>query len=128
MRVSFCILISILLFFSSCTQKKTLEGFDEKAWKEDYNACKNQRGELAKVLLDKKDELKKFDDDAITELLGAPERNRQFARGKKNYIYFLYPGSQCENNRTKEEEGKKLVIEFDALGRPRIIRESQIDY
>jgi hypothetical protein len=104
-----------------------MEGFDEKAWKEDYNACKNQRGELVKVLMDKKETLKEFDDDAITELLGAPERNRQFSRGRKNYIYFLYPGSQCEKD-TSHIEGKKLVIEFDALGNPRIIRESYIDY
>ncbi len=127
MRNSFCIIIFITLFLVSCTQKKTLEGFDEKAWKEDYFACKNQRAALAKVLLDKKDQLKEFDDDAITDLLGAPERNRQFARGKKNYIYFLHPGSQCEKD-SSTAEGKKLVIEFDALGKPRIIRESYIDY
>jgi hypothetical protein len=127
MRNSFFIIIFIILFHSACTQTKTLEGFDEKAWKEDYFACKNQRSELVKVLMDKKEQLKKFDDDAITELLGAPERNRQFARGKKNYIYFLYPGSQCKKD-TGKTEGKKLVIEFDALGKPRIIRESFIDY
>ncbi len=77
--------------------------------------------------MDKKAQLKQFDDDAIADLLGPPERNRQFARGKKNYIYFIYPGKQCEND-TTGIEGKKLVIEFDALGKPRIIRESNIDY
>jgi hypothetical protein len=82
---------------------------------------------LVKVLIDKKEALKKFDDNAIAELLGKPERNRQFARGRKIYIYFAYPGSQCEHD-TTGQEGKKLVIEFDALGYPRIIRESFIDY
>ena len=121
--VLFCLAVLLI----SCDKPKTIEGFDDKAWKADYFGCKNQRPELLKVLMDKKDQLKEFDDDAVSELLGAPERNRQFARGKKNYIYFIYPGSQCENDTTKEE-GKKLVIEFDALGKPRIIRESFIDY
>ncbi|HVD97157.1 MAG TPA: hypothetical protein VNB90_03060 [Cytophagaceae bacterium] len=115
------------LLISSCQSQVKLEGFDDKAWKADYNACDNRRGELGKQLIEKKDALKKFDDDAITELLGAPERNRQFARGEKSYIYFLYPGKQCEGD-TTGKEGKKLVIEFDALGKPRIIRESFIDY
>ena len=39
----------------------------------------------------------------------------------------MYPGSQCTGD-TSNAEGKKLVIEFDALGKPRIIRESFIDY
>ncbi len=115
------------LFFVGCNQSKTIDGFDDKAWKADHNACGNKRAELVKILIDKKDQLRELDDDAVAALLGSPERNRQFARGKKNYIYFMYPGSQCNGDTTKVE-GKKLVIEFDALGKPRIIRESFIDY
>jgi hypothetical protein len=117
----------ITALFFSCQSQNSLDGFDDKTWKADFNACKNQRAALLESLLAQKDKLKQFDDDAITDLLGAPERNRQFARGKKNYIYFLYPGKQCEQD-TSGKEGKKLVIEFDALGKPRIIRESYIDY
>ena len=117
----------IALLFCACQSQNSLEGFDDKAWKADFNACNNQRGALLESLMTQKEKLRQFDDDAITELLGAPERNRQFARGKKNYIYFLYPGKQCEGD-TTGKEGKKLVIEFDALGKPRIIRESYIDY
>jgi hypothetical protein len=127
MRTYFCIIIFLTLFYSSCSQQKTLEGFDEKAWKADRNACKNQRSELVKILLAKKDELKKFDDDAISDLLGSPERNRQFTKGRKNYIYFLYPGNQCDND-TSKNEGKKLVIEFDPIGNTSMIRESNLDF
>ena len=115
------------IFLISCSQPDKIEGFDEEKWRQDYNGCTNKRAELVKILLNNKEKLKKYDDDAITALLGAPERNRQFARGKKNYIYFIYPGKQCIGS-TIADEGKKLVIEFDALGYPRIIRESQIDY
>ncbi|HSZ26239.1 MAG TPA: hypothetical protein VK766_10985 [Cytophagaceae bacterium] len=106
---------------------KKIEGFDDKVWKEDHHACENRRGEWSKVLIAKKDELKKFDDDAITDLLGMPDRNRQFPKGKKSYIYFLYPGSQCTGD-TSHKEGRKLVIEFDPIGMPSIIRESNLDY
>ena len=122
------ITISIILFsIIACNQSKKIDGFDDVAWKADHNACSNKRGELVKILINKKDALKELDDDAVSNLLGPPERNRQFARGKKNYIYFIFPGSQC-NGDTNKAEGKKLVIEFDALGKPRIIRESFIDY
>lgn len=122
----FFFLLSIAAL-TACRQNSALEGFDAKTWREDYNACRNRRAALIESLLSKKEQLKQFDDDAISELLGTPERNRQFARGRKNYIYFVYPGSQCEGD-TTGKEGKKLVIEFDALGKPRIIRESFIDY
>ncbi len=126
-RISLFLLLTAAVLPFSCRQGNPLDGFDDKAWKEDYNACGNRREELGKVLLEKKEALKKFDDDAIAELLGSPERNRQFPRGKKNYIYFLTPGKQCTSDSTGKE-GKKLIIEFDALGYPRIIRESFIDY
>ena len=127
MKKAYLLSTIIGILFISCSQQDKIEGFDEAKWRQDYNGCTNQRGELAKILLKNKEKLKKYDDDAITALLGDPERNRQFERGKKNYIYFLYPGKQCLGS-ALQKEGKKLVIEFDALGYPRIIRESQIDY
>ncbi len=127
MKSTFVFISLIIILFISCKRSEVIKGFDEKAWKEDYNACKNQRAELWKILITKKEELKKLDDDAIVDLLGSPERNRQFSKGKKNYIYFLYPGSQCEGDIGKSE-GKKLVIEFNAVGKPSIIRESFLDY
>ncbi len=120
------IIISSILFLS-CTKELKIEGFETTKWKNDYMGCMNTRKEMVPILLANKEQLKTFNDDAISALLGAPERNRQFARGKKNYIYFIEPGKQCENS-PSSIEGKKLVIEFDALGYPRIIRESQLDY
>ena len=127
MKSSFISISISFLFLVSCNQSVKIEGFDDKIWKEDYNACSNRRAELWKILSTKKDELKKLDDDAIADLLGSPERNRQFPKGKKNYIYFLYPGKQCEGD-TGKPEGKKLVIEFDAIGKASMIRESFLDY
>jgi hypothetical protein len=127
MKTAVAFIFLSVVFFVSCQSTSTIEGFDDKAWKEDHNACKNKRAGLWKILNEKKEQLKELDDDAISNLLGSPERNRQFPKGKKNYIYFLYPGSQCEGD-TGKTEGKKLVIEFDALGKPRIIRESYLDF
>jgi hypothetical protein len=127
MKTCFVYLFFLTFFIASCNRSKNIEGFDQVKWKEDFNACKNQRPELARILLNQKDELKKLDDDAITDLLGTPERMRQFPKGEKKYIYFLYPGKQCIND-TSGAEGKKLVIEFDAIGNPKIIRESTQDY
>jgi hypothetical protein len=127
MKSYFVFISLITASLLSCKQSNTIEGFDEKAWKEDYNACTNKRVELWKILSTKKEVLKNLDDDAIVDVLGSPERNRQFSKGKKNYIYFLYPGSQCKGD-TGKLEGKKLVIEFNAVGKPSIIRESFLDY
>jgi hypothetical protein len=118
----FILSLSILLI--SCNQK--IDGFDDDLWRKDSKGCNGNRKELVAILLKNKETLKKFDDDALSNLLGTPERNNQLIRGKKNYIYFIEPGRQCSNN-AKIIEGKKLVIEFDALGKPRIIRLAQID-
>jgi hypothetical protein len=125
-KTSFLFLTSVFLI-TACKPNVSIDGFDSDAWKADKNGCNNQRTALAEVLMTQKEELKKLDDDAIFHLLGTPERNHQHLRGKKNYIYFIQPGSQCSNDTTKSE-GKKLIIEFDALGHPRIIRETMFDY
>ncbi len=127
MKTIFVFLLLLSLGMASCQTEGSLEGFDDKTWREDANACGNKRGTLLKSLLDKKEALKKLDDDAISALLGKPERNRQFARGKKNYIYFIYPGKQCQGD-TTGKEGKKLVVEFDSIGGVSIIRESNLDF
>src|SRR3954465_5663876 len=106
MKSSFVIICLIIVFFISCKSSISIDGFDDKAWKADYNACNNQRENLWKILSAKKEKLKELDDDAIVDLLGSPERNRQFSKGKKNYIYFIYPGSQCKSD-TGKTEGKK---------------------
>jgi len=124
-KISFLAIFSVLIL--SCNRSKSIEGFDQKLWKEDMNACKNLRVELVKVLLIKKEELKQFDDDAMIDLLGTPDKIRQFARGEKNYIYFVQSGSQCSEKTSSVKEGKKLVIEFDSVGEPKIIRESLLD-
>ena len=86
------LIVSILFLFTGCASKIEVEGFDSKAWKDDYKCCNGTREKLVKALLDKKDSLKKLSDNDIIKLLGYPEKNDQFTREKKAYAYFKNPG------------------------------------
>jgi len=114
-----------ILLFNACQKK--IEGFDDVTWRADHKGCQGTREKMAELLIEKKELVKNLDDNALASLLGDPERNRQLTRGKKNYIYFIQPGNQCQGD-SSLKEGKKLIIEFDALGFPRVIRTSYIDF
>ena len=78
------LVLSILTFsFFSCNQEKKIEGFDDKAWRDDHNACSNNRRNLVKILLSKKEVLKEFDDDAVSALLGLQKETVNLLEGKR---------------------------------------------
>lgn len=102
----------MLIILAGCSTPD-IEGFDKEIWMNDRKACNGKRSEQAKILLKNKDQIKGMDDDKVIDLLGKPERTQQFERGKKNFVYYIEPGNQCG---TQEKEGKKLVVEINAVG------------
>jgi hypothetical protein len=110
--------------YTSCNQKKPiLEGFNSELWKKDKLGCNGKRAYLAEIIFSKSVELKGIDDDEVAELLGKPEKSNWETRGKKTYYYYFQPGKQC--NSQSILEGPKVAIEFDALGRVKLVTEQK---
>ncbi|MBX9852439.1 MAG: hypothetical protein K2X86_11870 [Cytophagaceae bacterium] len=110
-----------LMFLSGCKETPKLEGFRSQLWIEDKNGCNGKRTYLAEILLSKTTELKGTDDDDLVKILGKPDKYEGGDRGKRVYYYYTQQGSQCGSGLLLE--GTKIMIEFDALGKVRMITE-----
>jgi hypothetical protein len=112
-KALYCLFLSITFFFS-CGKKYNIPDFDKVSWANDKKGCKGDREALVKELLKNSGYLKGMDDDVLVEILGHPEKTVYYGRGRKDYIYYVQPGNQCNLNLPKQ--GSKIVVEFDALG------------
>lgn len=117
------LICSFVLGACSQKQKPKLDGFNSELWKKDKKGCDGKRSYLAEILFSKSSELKGVDDDDLADLLGKPEKINWEERGKKTYYYYLQPGSQC--NSKLMLEGTQLAVEFDALGRVKLVTEQK---
>lgn len=108
--------ISILALFLilSCKEKKSISGFDDRAWKANKLGCEGTRSDVVNFILENKKIWQGLDDDEIVELLGSPERSYYYERNVRAFAYYLQPGKQC--NSTLLNFGNRLVIEFNATG------------
>lgn len=104
-----------LLFLAACGKPlPALDNFDQKAWKNDKNACQGHRMMQATSLEMQKDKMLALDEMSIVSLLGKPDQNELYKRNQKFYSYFIEPGVAC--NRTTGAPAKRLVIRFNAMG------------
>jgi len=107
-------LFFIITFLFSCGKKYNIPDFDKVSWENDKKGCKGDRATIVKTLLKNSTTLRGMDDDVLVEILGHPEKTVYYGRGRKDYIYYVQPGSQCDTIQMKP--GSRIVIEFDALG------------
>jgi hypothetical protein len=114
----YCLFLIIALFFS-CGKKYNIPGFNKVSWDNDKKGCKNDRASIAKSILKNSASIKGMDDDVLVEVFGHPEKTVYYGRGRKDYVYYVQPGSQCDSLAPKE--GARIVVEFDALGYVNII-------
>jgi len=124
MKNSLFLLLLAAILFSTCKPQKKFPGFDSEGWKLDKNACEGKREGFYKAYPNLKVELKGTDDDDLTDIFGNPEKTFYYGRGRKDYVYFISPGSQCDSSKYALE-GKELVIEINALGFVNIATEQQ---
>ena len=124
MKKSLFLLLFVAVLLITCKQKKKFQDFDSELWKQDQKACQDKRETILKSIPNFKAELKGMDDDDLTELLGNPEKTFYYGRGRKDYVYFLSSGLQCNKN-SSAMEGRELVIEINALGFVNIATEQQ---
>jgi len=124
MKNSLFLLPLLAFLLMTCKPKEKFPSFDFEIWKQDQKGCQNKRENLLKNFPNFKSELRSMDDDDLTHLLGNPEKIFNYARGRRDYVYFISPGSQC-NKTDYTTEGRELVIEINALGFVNIATEQQ---
>lgn len=105
---------------SSCSSPVKVEGFDNKSWIADTNACHLKRTTLVNVLLQHKEEFMNKKDEQLMKYIGKPDKSLFFSRGKKTFIYQVDPGSGCEN-RVLMKNVRSIRFDVNALGRIELV-------
>ncbi len=108
-----------LLSFFGCKQVEKLDEVDIKIWKNDKLACKNERKNMVKPIVNQKEKLKGLGQNAIMKLLGKPDYQELQGRNQRTYIYFYEKGEPCEKpnnviNYANLSTSKILKIRFNA--------------
>lgn len=107
--------IIILIIVTSCGRPLPKGDFDSAAWKADPLACKDKRVKLIPGFETIKDNLRGVSEKDLQLVLGKPELTSLTEQSERNYIYFLEPGSQCQD-KTKTSSANKLIIRISSLG------------
>ncbi len=89
--------------------------FDSEAWKTDALACKNERNSLLPGLDSMKEQLRGVSEKDLQKLLGKPEATSLTDQSERIYIYYIEPGSQCQQNNGLSE-ANKLMVRISSLG------------
>ncbi len=114
MRTSLLFLFSCI-FLAACTKKPNLVGMDAELFKKDRGACQNQRETQVSWLKKHRLELKGVSSNDIEEVLGKPDIQQLADRNQEYYIYFLEPGSHCQDIK-KPSTAQSIAFRFSAMG------------
>lgn len=114
MKPKILLLSLLLLCCFSCSEKKTLPGFDSQAWKNDPRACKAVRLQLLPELQKVRLQLIGLKERELVGILGRPDAEQLFERSQKYYFYYIEPGSQCEV-KNQLSDANRLKVRFNSL-------------
>lgn len=104
--------LSGLIFFC-CQSDPVINGLDTTTWKNDPDACKDQRAQFTAPLMEQLEKLKGLSEMEVVSLMGKPDKNELYKRNQKFYYYYLEPGPMCSKpNRV----AKRLILRFNAVG------------
>tara|TARA_Y100001949_G_C15765658_1_gene234138 strand:+ start:187 stop:549 length:363 start_codon:yes stop_codon:yes gene_type:complete len=106
----------LAILLSSCYSTPNIPGFDQDVWMVPITYCDQSKIELAKVLIDNKDQLLGEGQTQIKQLLGMPSEQELYRRTEKFFYYNLTPGDTCDIQTIR-----RLSIRFDALDRAKEI-------
>ncbi|MCU0431173.1 MAG: hypothetical protein MUF42_14510 [Cytophagaceae bacterium] len=113
-------ILLVLALLSACQSGPMIPGFDSEKWINDTKGCQGLRKEMAVGIINQKDKIKKYKYEQLLVFLGRPDLVDRYNRGKKNIVYFIEPGKQCEENSSYKAE--KLVLEIGPLGEVMLVR------
>ncbi len=102
--------IILIIFLFGCNDI-SINDFDKEIWKNDKNACKNQRASQIDALIAHKNLILGFSQQEVVDLLGRPDKNELYSRGQKFYLYSILPNEFCSSSSSV----KTLRIRFNAL-------------
>jgi len=108
-------IIIILFIVTSCGKPVNKGNFNDKAWRADALACKDERKKLLEEFEKVKNNLKGISEKELQNLLGKPEATTLTDQSEKMYMYYLEPGAQCEQN-SRYSSANKLMVRISSLG------------
>ncbi len=104
-----------LLFFTSCQERKGIEGFDSTLWKSDRKGCQGLRISLKNQLEKISPQLKRLSNKDVLYVLGRPDKNELYRRNQKFFIYHISPAPDCDHYEASQTP-VTLKIRFNAVG------------
>ncbi len=107
-------LVLVAFWFTACGSSNLEERFDAGAWRADKAGCEGKRQAMLKEFQSIEQELQGMSELETRKLLGKPDKVELYERSQKFYIYYIEPGSQCENS-FEANEGKHYYIRFNSL-------------
>ncbi|MEY4383463.1 MAG: hypothetical protein RI995_1005 [Bacteroidota bacterium] len=107
--------LGTVIFLTSCTKKADLTGLDVEKFKSDRGACKGLRSSQIDWLKAHRLDLKGVSSNDIEEELGKPDIQQLADRNQEYYIYFLAPGTHCQDIK-KPSTAQSIAFRFSAMG------------
>lgn len=108
-------ILLLLITCASCTKQPKLEGIDLEKFRADYGGCKGDRTKMIEKLKSLKGEIKGVSSNDFDNYLGKPDIQQLSDRSQEYYIYFLEPGTHCEDKK-KPSSSLIMAVRFSAMG------------
>ncbi|AKD04416.1 hypothetical protein POKO110462_06395 [Pontibacter korlensis] len=105
-----------LLLLSACSTPDSMKGFDSKTWKDDRDACQNQRAALVDDFEQIRKELYGKKEYVVRNVLGKPDSEELMERSQRIYFYYIEPGTQCDS-RNELSEANRVQVRINSLGK-----------
>ncbi|MCX2741491.1 hypothetical protein [Pontibacter anaerobius] len=106
-----------LLLLAACTTPDSLKDFDSTTWKNDRFGCDNQRAELVDDFELIRKEMYGKKEYVVRNVLGKPDSEELMERSQRIYFYYIEPGAQCQDRRTRMSEANRVQVRINSLGK-----------
>ncbi|PVY40827.1 hypothetical protein C8E01_106169 [Pontibacter virosus] len=102
--------------FVGCADPARISGFDSEKWQQDKKGCKGHRSTMVQDFDAIRRDLYGRPEAEVKDILGKPDAEQLMRRGQRVFIYYLEPGSHC-NERNKLSEANRAEVRFNALSK-----------
>jgi hypothetical protein len=108
--------VLLLALVWGCSEPARIPGFDSDKWQQDKKACQHIRSQMIPAFESIRRDLYGRTEDEIKDILGKPDGEQLMSRGQRLFLYYLEPGTQCEQ-RNKLSEANRAEVRFNALNK-----------
>ncbi|PKV75699.1 hypothetical protein [Pontibacter ramchanderi] len=103
-----------LIMLMGCADPASIPGFDSATWQQDKKGCQGKRSNMVRNFDEIRRDLYGLPEEDVKDILGKPDAEQLMRRGQRVFIYYLEPGSHC-NERNKLSEANRAEVRFNAL-------------